>query len=232
MARPVYESKPVKLKQMQAAESWVFDLDNTLYPVSANLFDQIDKRMCAYIANFLEVNHAEAYKIQKRYFREYGTSLKGMMDNHQMDPVPYLEYVHEVDLSVIEQDVRMESALKRLQGRKVVFTNAAAIYAEKVLEKLGIAHLFEGIFDIADANFVPKPDPQAYQHLVTRFGIDPQEAVMVEDIARNLRPAADLGMKTVWVITNRPWAHTDAEFANPDFSTNDLPLWLTEVAEL
>ena len=219
-------------RDVKNAESWIFDLDNTLYPVSANLFDQIDKRMCAYIASFLELNHAEAYKVQKSYFREHGTSLKGMMDNHQMDPVPYLEYVHEVDLSVIKKDDQMETALDSLQGRKVVFTNAAASYAEKVLERLGIAHHFEGIFDITDGNFVPKPDPRPYQHLLTRFGMDPKKAVMVEDIARNLGPAADLGMKTVWVITDRPWSHTDAEHADPDFTTNDLAVWLTEVAEL
>ena len=217
---------------LKTAESWVFDLDNTLYPVSANLFDQIDKRMCAYIADFLQLDHSEAHKVQKQYFREYGTSLKGMMDNHQMDPVPYLDYVHEIDLSVIMRDERMNTALESLPGKKLVFTNSAASHAEKVLDRLGIAHNFQGIFDIVDADFVPKPEPLVYEYFVERYRINPNNAVMVEDIARNLRPAADMGMKTVWVLTDRPWAHADAEDANPDFTVENLSLWLTEVAEL
>ena len=168
----------MQASDLKTAESWVFDLDNTLYPVSANLFDQIDKRMCAYIANFLQLDQSEAYKVQKQYFREYGTSLKGMMDNHQMD------------------------------------------------------HNFQDIFDIVDADFVPKPEPLVYEYFVKRHKIIPKNSVMVEDIARNLRPAADMGMKTVWVLTDRPWAHAEAESTNPDFTIDNLSLWLTEVAEL
>ena len=148
--------QPSKLKNF---ETWIFDLDNTLYPVSANLFDQIDERMCSYIANFLKTSEPEAHKVQKRYFQEHGTSLRGMMENHKMDPIPYLEYVHKIDLSAIIRDDQMEKALDKLPGRKIVFTNAAASYAEKVLERLGIAHHFEDVFDIVAANFIPKPAP-------------------------------------------------------------------------
>ena len=219
-------------QDVRDVDHWVFDLDNTLYPASANLFDQIDKKMCAYIADYLRLSHAEAYKVQKSYFREHGTSLRGMMENHHMDPGPYLDYVHEIDLSVIEIDHRMNEALDRLRGRKVVFTNAATNYALNVLERLGIAHHFDGVFDIVDADYVPKPEPSVYDTVVERFGIDPTSAVMVEDIARNLRPAADLGMRTVWVMTDRPWAHAEAETANPDFRTTDLSAWLAEVVDL
>ena len=219
-------------QDVRDVDHWVFDLDNTLYPASANLFDQIDKKMCAYIADYLGLSHAEAYKVQKSYFREHGTSLRGMMENHHMDPGPYLDYVHEIDLSVIETDRRMNEALDRLPGRKVVFTNAATNYALNVLERLGIAHHFDGVFDIVDADYVPKPEPSVYDTVVERFGIDPTSAVMVEDIARNLRPAADLGMRTVWVMTDRPWAHAEAETANPDFRTTDLSAWLAEVVDL
>ena len=220
--------QPSELKNF---ETWIFDLDNTLYPVSAKLFDQIDKRMCSYIANFLKINKSEAHKVQKRYFQEYGTSLRGMMDNHKMDPIPYLEYVHKIDLSAIIRDDQMERALDKLPGRKIVFTNAAASYAEKVLERLGIAHHFEDIFDIVAANFIPKPAPLVYQRFVKQYKIDSEKSVMVEDIVRNLKPAADMGMKTVWVETDRAWAHADAETTKPDFTTNNLTPWLTEVTK-
>ena len=222
----------MKPKDLRDITHWVFDLDNTLYPVSLNLFDQIDRRMCVYIANYLGLSHSEAYKIQKSYFREHGTSLRGMMENHKMDPEPYLEYVHEIDLSMVQKDTRMDDALNRLPGKKVVFTNAATNYALKVLEQLGIRHHFDGVFDIADADFVPKPEPAGYDMVINHFGINPRSAVMVEDIVRNLRPAADRGMKTVWVMTNRPWALADAETSKPDFTTTDLSAWLAEVVEL
>ena len=220
--------QPSELKNF---ETWIFDLDNTLYPVSANLFDQIDKRMCSYIANFLNTSESEAHKVQKSYFQEHGTSLRGMMENHKMDPIPYLEYVHKIDLSAIIRDDQMERALDKLPGRKIVFTNAAASYAEKVLERLGIAHHFEDIFDIVAANFIPKPAPLVYQRFVKKYKIDSGNSVMVEDIVRNLKPAADMGMKTVWVETNRAWAHADAETTKPDFTTNNLAPWLTEVTK-
>ena len=220
--------QPSELKNF---ETWIFDLDNTLYPVSAKLFDQIDKRMCSYIANFLKTNEAAAHKVQKRYFQEHGTSLRGMMDNHKMDPIPYLEYVHKIDLSAIIRDDQMERALDKLPGRKIVFTNAAASYAEKVLERLGITHHFEDVFDIVAANFIPKPAPLVYQRFVKQYKIDSEKSVMVEDIVRNLKPAADMGMKTVWVETDRAWAHADAETTKPDFTTNNLASWLTEVTK-
>ena len=220
--------QPSELKNF---ETWIFDLDNTLYPVSANLFDQIDKRMCSYIANFLNTSESEAHKVQKSYFQEHGTSLRGMMENHKMDPIPYLEYVHKIDLSAIIRDDQMERALDKLPGRKIVFTNAAASYAEKVLERLGIAHHFEDIFDIVAANFIPKPAPIVYQRFVKKYKIDSENSIMVEDIVRNLKPAADMGMKTVWVETDRAWAHADAETTKPDFTTNNLAPWLTEVTK-
>ncbi len=214
---------------IKEAETWVFDLDNTLYPVSANLFDQIDRRMCSYIADYLNIPPAEAYKVQKSYFREHGTTLRGMMECHDMDPDPYLEYVHEVDLTSIVPDEKMVTALDRLPGRKIVFTNAATRYASRVLDNLGITDHFEAIFDIVDAGYLPKPDPSVYAKFVDRFDFDPANAVMVEDIARNLAPAAAMGMVTVWVRTDRPWAHADADNVNPDFTTNDLSGWLNGV---
>ena len=188
--------------------------------------------MCSYIADYLGLSHADAYKVQKSYFREHGTSLRGMMENHDMDPEPYLEDVHAIDLSALREDTQMNVALHQLPGQKVVFTNAAKNYAMNVLEKLGIRHHFSGVFDIVDADFMPKPEPAAYDAVISRFGIDPKSAVMVEDIARNLQPAADRSMKTVWVKTDRPWAYAEADNVIPDFTTTDLSAWLTKVADL
>mgnify|MGYP001422775601 CR=1 FL=1 len=216
--------------ELRKIETWIFDLDNTLYHVSANLFDQIDRRMCAYVADYLNIPAAEAYKVQKSFFREHGTTLRGMMNCHDMDPEPYLEYVHEIDFSPIQTDEKLANALAALPGRKFVFTNAATKYAGRVLERLGIAQHIEDVFDIVDAGYIPKPDPVVYAQFVDKYDIDPAGAVMVEDIARNLMPAAELGMKTVWVQTDRPWAHSDADLAEPDFTTDNLSTWLSGVA--
>jgi putative hydrolase of the HAD superfamily len=210
-------------------ETWIFDLDNTLYHVSANLFDQIDRRMCNYVAEFLDIPAAEAYKVQKSFFREHGTTLRGMMECHDMDPDPYLDYVHAIDFSVIKLDEVMAKALEALPGRKIVFTNAATNYARQVIEHLGIDHHMEDIFDIVDAGYIPKPAAEVYTQFVEKFDVDPTRAVMVEDMARNLAPAAKMGMKTVWVETGRPWAHSDVEDITPDYTTDNLSSWLAEV---
>ena len=215
--------------ELRDIETWIFDLDNTLYHVSANLFDQIDRRMCNYVAEFLNIPAAEAYKGQKSFFREHGTTLRGMMECHDMDPGPYLDYVHEIDFSPIETDEVMAKALAALPGRKIVFTNAATDYALKVIERLGVDHHMEDVFDIVDAGYIPKPAPEVYTQFVEKYDIEPSRAVMVEDMARNLIPAAALGMKTVWVQTDRPWAHSDEEAAEPDFTTDSLSDWLAEV---
>ena len=215
--------------EFDSVESWIFDLDNTLYSSDANMFDQIDKRMCLYIARFLAIDVQEAYKIQKSYFREHGTTLRGLMDCHDMDPAPYLEYVHDIDVSVVPPDARLAAALERLPGRKFVFTNASAAHAERVLERLGVRELIDSIFDIVAAGYIPKPDHGPYNTLVTEAGIEPTRTVMVEDVARNLVPAAAMGMTTVWVATDRPWASIEGSDATPDYIIDDLTDWLTEV---
>ena len=134
-------------------ETWIFDLDNTLYHSSINLFDQIDKRMCDYISNFLEISASDAYKIQKSFFREYGTTLRGMMECHNMDPVPYLDYVHDIDFTNIKVDHAMAAALDVLPNHKIIFTNATTKYANRVIKRLEIDHQIESIFDIIDAKF-------------------------------------------------------------------------------
>ena len=187
--------------EMRDAETWIFDLDNTLYPASINLFSQIDDRMREFIADFLGLGQDEAFKVQKQYFREYGTSLRGLMDRHGLDPAAFLDHVHDIDLTILDADPLLDQALARLPGRKLIFTNASTAHAERVTRRLGIDHHFDDIFDVIAADFRPKPEPATYDTLVARNGIDPRSTVMVEDMARNLAPAAALGMTTVWVRT-------------------------------
>jgi len=209
-------------------ETWIFDLDNTLYSGTFGVFDQIDQRMKTYLARILDVSFEEAYRVQKSYFRTYGTTLRGMMINHAMEPGPYLDYVHDVDISDIPAAPALDIALKRLPGRKVIFTNADLAHAERVLNRLGIRTHFDAIFDINGADFIPKPDPEVYDVLVKRLSIDPKRAIMVEDIARNLEPAARLGMATVWVkpITDCEICLEEPTGDHVDFVTDDLVAWL------
>jgi len=224
-APPLTTPTPARLLH---ADTWVFDLDNTLYCGSHGLFKQIDARMKAYLATFLDVDGDEAYRVQKKYFREYGTTLRGMMKNHDMDPGPYLDFVHDVDLSAIPAAPELDAALARLSGRKLVFTNSDLAHSERVLGRLGITRHFDAIFDIRDAGFIPKPEPVVYDVLIKRFKLDPKASVMVEDIARNLEPAARLGMATVWVkpVTDCLICQELPTGDHVDFETDDLVAWL------
>lgn len=187
-------------------DTWVFDLDNTLYPVARGPYPQIDGRIRDYIARALNLGPDEAHRKQKEYFYTYGTSLLGLIREHGTDPGDFLAYVHDVDLDCIPADPLLRAALEDLPGRKIVFTNADAPYAERVLERLGIAACFEGIFDIVAADYVPKPHKATYERMLARHGVAPRTAAMVEDLPRNLEPAAELGMTTVWVKNDGAWA--------------------------
>jgi len=178
-----------------AVSAWLFDLDNTLYPAGCRLFEQIERRMTDYICRRLGLDQAGAHQLRRRYWQAHGTTLRGLMTHHGVDSAEFLDFVHDIDLSVVAPD----QALAALGGRKLVFTNGSLAHAERVLARLGVGHHFEAIFDIAAADFVPKPEPAAYQRLIARHGVEPDRAVMFDDIAINLRPAAELGMTTVWV---------------------------------
>jgi len=184
--------------------------------------------MKAYLATFLDIDEDEAYRVQKTYFREYGTTLRGMMLNHAMDPVPYLDFVHDIDVSAIPAAPALNAQLARLTGRKGSFTNADMAHVERVLARLGITDHFDAVFDILGADFIPKPEPQVYDTLIKRFAIDPKRAVMVEDIARNLEPAAALGMTTVWVkpVTDCDVCKEQPNGTHVDYETADLVAWL------
>jgi putative hydrolase of the HAD superfamily len=220
--------RPV-LAPLRTAEAWVFDLDNTLYPATADLFAQIDVRMRGYIAAYLGLDPDAAFRLQKDYFHQYGTSLRGLMDLHGMDPGPFLEHVHDIDLSGLAASAELDRALGDLPGRKLIFTNASVGHAQRVIERLGVGEHFEGIFDIAAADHRPKPEPEGYRKLIAAYGIDPRCSVMVEDMARNLLPAAALGMTTVWLRTQSDVGAVGSDGGFIDHTVDALVPFLQQV---
>ncbi len=211
-------------------DTWVFDLDNTLYPATSSLFPQIDARMRAFISELLGLNAVEAHALQKRYYREFGTTLRGLMLVHGLEPDRFLDFVHDIDRSVLGPDPRLDAALANLPGRKLIFTNGTESHAVKVLDRLGLSRHFEGIFDIRASNYVPKPDPETYQLLLTRHDVTARKAAMFEDIARNLKPAFDLGMTTIWVKAHEPEFRHDTADAHVHHATQDLAAWLDQAS--
>jgi putative hydrolase of the HAD superfamily len=187
-------------------ETWIFDLDNTLYPVSCRLFDQIHARMTRFVADRLELTPEAALAVQKTYFREHGTTLRGLMTVDRIDPDDFLAFVHEVDLSCVPRNPVLVAALSALPGRKIVHTNGSRSHAERVLGHLGIAGLFCGIVDITAADYEPKPALAGYHELLRRHQVAPATALMIEDMAKNLVPAAAMGMTTAWVRNPVDWA--------------------------
>jgi putative hydrolase of the HAD superfamily len=191
-------------------DTWIFDLDNTLYPVECRLFDQVDRRMTEFIAGHFSIAQDAARAMQKDYWKRYGTTLKGLMLHHGVAPETYLDFVHRIDLSQLDPDPALDAALARLPGRKIIFTNGPAHHARAVLDRLGIARRFESVFDIAACNYAPKPEMDAYRNLLSKLGADPERCVLFEDTVENLAPAAALGMRTVLVAPRGRVAETRA----------------------
>jgi len=210
-------------------ETWVFDLDNTLYPSSCNLFAEIETRMATFICAELAISEAEAHVLRRRYFQTHGTTLRGLMNEAGVDPKRFLDYVHAIDVTPVQAAPALGAALARLPGRKLIFTNADTYHAARVLERLGIADAFEGIFDIHAALYLPKPDRAAYGRFIAHFSVDPKRAVMVEDIAKNLVPAHALGMTTAWIPGGPEWTRAEPGAEHVHYVVDDLARWLAEV---
>ena len=225
MASPETLGRPDALARITV---WIFDLDNTLYPASCRLFDQVDRRIGQFIAERFALDSVSARVLQKRYFRDYGTTLRGLMTEHGVDPNHFLDYVHEIDHSPVSPSPALAAALGRLAGRKLVFTNGSRSHAERVMARLGVADHFEAVFDIADASFAPKPDPASYQALIAQHGIAPTSTAMIDDIARNLEPAAALGMTTVWLTPDAVDGPAQ-DIAHVHYRTGDLVAFLEAV---
>ena len=217
------------MKKLQAIKCWIFDLDNTLYSGKTRVFEQVDKKMSKYISEKLNVNIVEAKEIQKNYFYEYNTTLNGMINNHKIDANEFLEFVHDVNIDFLKKDSLLNEELIKLDGKKIIFTNSSRKHAINVIRKIGIEQHFDDIFDIVDSEFVPKPDIVSYKKLVEKHKIDPKLCVFIEDIARNLKPAYEMGMKTVWIENDEPWARqfSDSNFVN--YRTNNLSELLKKI---
>jgi putative hydrolase of the HAD superfamily len=181
-------------------ETWVFDLDNTLYPHHLNLWQQVDSRIRDFVARFLACTHDEAFRLQKDYYRRYGSTMRGLMIEHGLDPDRFLEFVHEIDHSPLAPDPVLGAAIESLPGRKLILTNGTRKHAEAVMRRLDVHRHFEDVFDIAAADLEPKPMPQVYHRFLARHGVEPAKAAMFEDLARNLEVPHALGMTTVLVV--------------------------------
>jgi putative hydrolase of the HAD superfamily len=209
--------------------SWIFDLDNTLYPSSADLFALIDERMGAFIMDLLGCDAVEAKIVQKRYFMEHGTTLSGLMRHHGTDPRRFLDYVHDIAMDRLTIDTELVDHINALPGRKLVFTNGDAAYAQRVLHRLGLATMFDLIHDIHAISYRPKPDQAGYEMLRDVHGIDLSRAAFFEDMARNLKPAKALGMTTIWIKNGSEGGHIDAHDDHIDYTTNHLTPFLAEI---
>lgn len=206
-------------------EHWVFDLDNTLYPPEARLFDQIEKKMTTWVMEALGVARLEADRLRRHYWEKYGTTLAGLMQEHGVDPGPYLTDVHDISFASLSPDTKLRDAIGNLPGRKIVYTNACRPYAENVLEARGLSGLFEGVFGVEHAEFRPKPERQAFETVFAAAGIVPSRAAMFEDDPRNLAAPHEMGMRTVHVAP----AQEDA--AHIQFHTNDIAGFLAELTK-
>lgn len=219
-----------RIRSLGEIETWIFDLDNTLYPASCRLFDQIHARMTTFIARRFDLSPEEALLRQKTYFREHGTTLRGLMVVDGVDPEEFMDFVHAVDLACVPADPVLVAALKRLPGRKIVHTNGSVRHAERLLAHLGISEAFCGIVDIAAAGYDPKPALAGYRELVRRHAVAPAAALMIDDIAKNLVPAAALGMGTAWMRHTAEWSGEGAADDQFDYIIDNLADFLAGAA--
>ncbi len=218
-------------------ETWVFDLDNTLYPHHVNLWQQVDERIRDYIADFLKIDHAAAFRLQKDYYKRYGTSMRGLMTEHGMEPDDFLDFVHQVDHSPLTPNPPLGVAISRLAGRKLILTNGTRNHADAVLARLGLDRHFEDVFDIVAGELEPKPAPAVYDRFLKAHGVDPQRAAMFEDLARNLAVPHRLGMTTVLIVPENSrevfredWELEGRDEPHIDHVTDNLVAFLESIA--
>lgn len=238
-SKPRAVLKPVTARGFSHVETWIFDLDNTLYPASCDLFAQVDHRMGSFIAEKLGVPYAHARHLQKAYYRQFGTTLAGLMQVHKIKPEPFLEYVHDIDLSVVPKLPDLEAVIAKLPGRRLIFTNGSRRHAERVAEKLGVLHLFEGICDITALEFVPKPERAAFERMIGLHAFDASRAAMFEDMPHNLEVPHDIGMTTVLIESDyidhpaqlkmREWRELPAHVHH---LTDDITAFLTGTVQI
>ena len=207
-------------ESFNSVKYWIFDLDNTLYPKSANLFAEIEVKMTSFVMQQLNVDFKEANYLRDYYWKKYGTTLAGMMREHDIDPEPYLVDVHDISLKALDVDERLVKAIKNLSGEKIVYTNGSKFHANRVLKARGLTECFHKIYGVEDANYLPKPEIKAYMKIIKLSGINPKYSAMFEDEYKNLNAPHDLGMRTVYLTEKN---YTDKKH----FITNNLTEFLS-----
>ena len=211
--------------------TWIFDLDNTLYSADSGIFQQVHTLMGKFVSEHLKIDINEAKELQKKYYKQHGTTLKGMMDNHGVDPDHFLSEVHRLDYSIVVPNKKLNEELENLKGRKIIYTNANRQHADDVLKRLELSHMFEEIFDIKTANYVPKPEIEPYKKIINDFSIDPSTAIMFDDIAKNLVPAKKVGFTSVWIDAG--YENFSDDIANSkkflDYEVKDISNFLNKV---
>jgi len=212
-------------------DTWIFDLDNTLYSADSGIFQQVHQLMGKFIKEFLNVDLQKAKEIQKQYYKEYGTTLRGMMDNYGIDPDYFLEEVHKLDYSIVSSNEKLNTELKKLKGKKIIYTNSNMQHTLNVLERIKLSNFFDEIFDIKMANYIPKPEITPYEQIIRNFDLNPSTSAMFDDIAKNLVPAKNVGFTSIWIDAGYENFSDDIKSSKKylDFETNDLSIFLEKV---
>ena len=187
------------MKLKEKINTWIFDLDNTLYSADSGIFQQVHNLMGEFISKNLNMDLPEAKKLQSKYYKQHGTTLRGMMDNHSIDPDHFLDEVHKLDYSIVGPNKMLNEQLHKLEGRKIIYTNANKKHALDVLIRINLENFFDEIFDIKMANYIPKPEIKPYEQIIDLFNIEPDTSAMFDDIAKNLVPAKKVNFTSVWI---------------------------------
>ena len=219
------------MKFKEKINTWIFDLDNTLYSADSGIFQQVHRLMGEFISKKLNIDLKEAKKLQSKYYKKHGTTLRGMMDNHGVDPDHFLEEVHKLDYSIVGANLKLNHELKKLNGKKIIYTNANLKHAVAVLDKISLSNYFDEIFDIKMANYIPKPEIKPYEQMIDLYNIDPHSSAMFDDIAKNLVPAKKVGFTPVWIDAGYENFSDDIQASKNylDYKTRDLSLFLKDV---
>ena len=212
-------------------DTWIFDLDNTLYSADSGIFQQVHELMGKFVSNHLNIGINEAKKIQKKYYKEHGTTLKGLMDNHGVEPDYFLAEVHKLDYSIVNSNKNLNNELNKLSGKKIIYTNANMQHTLDVLERIELSNFFDEIFDIKMANYLPKPEITPYEEIIKKYDLNPNSSAMFDDIAKNLVPAKKVGFTSIWIDAGYENFSDDIESSKKflDYSTTDLHLFLEKV---
>ena len=221
------------MKFKEKINTWIFDLDNTLYSADSGIFQQVHQLMGEFISKNLNMDMPEAKKLQSKYYKQHGTTLRGLMDNHGIDPDHFLDEVHRLDYSIVGSNKTLNEELHKLQGRKIIYTNANKKHVIDVLDRIDLTNFFDEIFDIKMANYIPKPELKPYEQIIDLFNIESKSSAMFDDIAKNLVPAKKVNFTSVWIDAGYENFSDDIKASKEylDYSTRDLSLFLKDVNE-